>query len=147
MRPSPLFFLLVLALFLAACSVEEPQYVPEPVYTRITGVKDITSRTASITFMLNFPVKDSIGMYIMDNKLLWKYGALYTTDTTQHKRLWSNTIDQIPDTSGSYTIKLSDLAPSTRYFARSWVLTTKKPYQMGLWNESEETIEFETLPE
>ena len=148
MRRSSLFLLFVLCLLLQACSDEEPEYVPEPVYTQITGVKDITSRTASITFKLNFPVtKDSSGMYIMDDKWLWKYGALYTTDTTQQKRLWLFTINIIPDASGSYTIRLEDLAPATTYYARSWVLTTKEIQAAGLWNESEETIEFETLPE
>ena len=149
MRPSFLFLWFVLSLFFFTCSDEQAPYGPEPIYTQVTGVKDITARTASITFKLNFPVtKDSSsGMYIMDNKWLWEYGALYTTDTTQNKRLWLFTINFLPDASGSYIIRLEDLAPATTYYARSWVLTTKEMYAAGFWNESAETIKFETLPE
>ena len=86
-------------------------------------------------------------MYIMDEKWISEHGALYSTDTTQHVRFWLRKGEQIPDASGSYTIKLSDLTPATVYYARSWVATSRKPYYFSVWNESERTIKFETLPE
>jgi hypothetical protein len=142
-------FSLLAVLFISCSSNEEPSYEPEPVYSELVAVESITARSAIFTIKMNFPISQNAnGYYEMDGKLLWEYGVYYTTNPDQMLRYWQFVDQQVEDPSGTYTLQVTGLSPSTKYYVKSWALTTRdQPQQQGFINSSENTLEFETLPD
>lgn len=118
---------------------------PEPVYSEMNVVTEVTSTSATFQLRVKFPISEtSAGDYRLDEKYFTSYGFLYTTNPDQASRFWKLVEHDVENSSGAYQLEVSDLAPATKYYVKSWVVTVKEKQQFGFVNTSENTLEFQT---
>lgn len=148
MKKIPLLFL---ACLLFSCDNDEVSHLAsDPPYSELAGVENITAHTATFKVKLNVPVTaEGTSFYIAPGKVILEYGVFYTTDPNQGLRYWQLVAEEVKDASGLYTLTFSDFSPSTKYYVKSMVVAAndKNLMQQVPYNYSENTFEFETLPE
>ncbi|HEY0741886.1 MAG TPA: hypothetical protein VGD40_10500 [Chryseosolibacter sp.] len=149
MRPNFFLTLILVSALVQSCNEPDPApSVPDPVYVDMHEVTAISATTATLSLKVKYPVtKTTDDNYMVDGKYLTKYGFFYASNPELPLRQWEWVESLLKDESGIYSFEISDLQPDTEYHVRAYVVAIPGlRAQIYAYNQSENTLEFATLP-